>query len=216
MDLSSKRTRPSVSVGSQHSEWWTLTATDSETMAQQRLTRLRVPLFRPLFVGILAALLFGLATANSAEVRDQQAMKAAFIFQFVNFVEWPSDQPDQVTIGVLGSDSLYDALVALGDRRSDLRPILIRRYSSLADAIDGLHVLIIGTSERDRLATILDAVATSPVLTVSDIDAFAEEGGIIGFVRKGARQKFTVNRSAAALANLSLRQELLRVAILVD
>ncbi len=185
-------------------------------MMYQRGIDHRIRFFRPLVVGIITALLCSLGTANSADLADEQAMKAAFIYQFVNFVEWPADQPDQVIIGVLGSDGLYDALNSLGDRRSDARPILIRRYSSLADTIDGPHVLVIGTSQSDRLATILDAVATSPVLTVSDIDAFAEEGGIIGFVRKGARQKFTVNRNAAELANLSLRQELLRVAILVD
>lgn len=170
----------------------------------------------------LAALLAGLAlfagTARGEPSREYQ-VKAAFLYNFVQFVEWPQEafaRPDEpLTIAVLGEDPFGGALeeVVRGQRLRG-RPLVVRRARSTAD-LEGCQVVFVSRSETPRLPEVIGALQDRPVLSVSEIPGFAQRGGIINFYRQGSRVRFEINPAAARSDHLRLSSELLSVGTIV-
>jgi hypothetical protein len=148
----------------------------------------------------------------------ESQVKAAYLFNFGKFVQWPIDhgpRGDSFELCVLGQDPfgpVLDATVA-GESIS-ARKIAVVRISKVSEAAP-CNVLYISGSEGSRLGQILEATRHSGTLTVSDIPHFVEHGGIIGFVKQQDRIRFEVNRSAAEGSHLTLSSELLKVALRV-
>ena len=90
----------------------------------------------------------------------------------------------------------------------------IRRYAESLDPSQ-CHVLYIATSERERLADILHEVRELPILTVSEIQGFSHEGGIIELLRDGERIRFKIDLGVAHRAGLELSSRLLNLAVTV-
>lgn len=165
-------------------------------------------------ITFVAALLL----AQSPRASEYQ-VKAVFLFNFVQFVDWPApaaaadSQP--LLIGILGSDpfgSFLDETVR--GEHLGTRPIQLRRYRQIAD-IDDCNVLFISRSEAERVPEILSALKNRQVLTVSDGDAFANQGGMIQFVTDKSRIRLRINLEAAQAANVAISSKLLRVAEVV-
>jgi len=145
-------------------------------------------------------------------------VKAVFLFNFVQFVDWPPvAAPDSspLLIGILGSDPFGPFLdeTVRGERLGG-RPIQLRRYREIAD-IGECNVLFISRSENERVPEILSLLKKRPVLTVSDGDAFANQGGMIQFVTDKSRIRLRINLEAAQAANITISSKLLRVAEIV-
>ena len=160
-----------------------------------------------------------LSLASSArEPLPEYLVKAAFLYHFVEFVEWPQASPlppATVTIGVLGKDPFGDVLdKAVLEKVVAGRTLSIRRYASV-EALEPCEVLFISSSEMARLPEILARLGTAPVLTVGEADRFARRGGMIGFFFEDNRVRLEVNRAAAERAGLRLSSKLLAVARLV-
>ena len=102
---------------------------------------------------------------------------------------------------------------ALGERLGE-RPIQVRRYHRIAD-LEECQILFISRSESERVPEILSSVKNRPVLTVSDADGFANQGGMIQFVTDKSRIRLRINLDAAEAANLTISSKLLRVAEIV-
>lgn len=168
---------------------------------------------------LVLACAFALAGgARAAPVEDHQ-IKAVFLYNFANFITWPSRAFDGPQ-GAIRYCVLGDALVAetldktLRGETVNGRPLVLQRAQEPAD-LKGCHVVYLGAARRDRLAEVLRALEGSTVLTVSDIDGFAERGGIIGLVRENARMRLVINASALARASLTASSKLLSLAVLV-
>lgn len=146
----------------------------------------------------------------SAEYR----LKAAFLFNFVQFVEWPSsafaDDRAPLVICVVGSDPFGDALDQTVEGESvDGRRIVARRAGD-RESLDACHLLFVSRSEQTRLPTVLQSMGSAaPVLTVSDIDGFVGEGGTIGFFLDRKRIRFEISPSQAHRRGLKLSSQLL-------
>ncbi|HYT71643.1 MAG TPA: YfiR family protein [Gemmatimonadales bacterium] len=154
-------------------------------------------------------------SAQTARASEYQ-VKAVFLFNFAQFVDWPaeafpgSDTP--VVIGVLGDDPFGGVLdQTVRDERLRGRPFQVRRYQSV-DEIKICHILFIGRSDADRPAGILAGLKHRPILTVSDADGFAERGGTIRFVTDRSRIRLQINLEAAEAAHLTISSKLLRLA----
>ena len=158
----------------------------------------------------------GLAqTTQTPEYR----VKAVFLFNFAQFVEWPPgafpDSQAPVVIGVLGDDPFGPLLEetvrgeALGARRFE-----VRRFHTV-DEIRACHILFISRSEGDRLEAILAGLKSRPILTVGDGDGFSLRGGMVRFVTEKNRIRLRVNLEAAQAANLTISSKLLRSAEIV-
>lgn len=148
----------------------------------------------------------------------EHQVKAAFLYNFARFIEWPPDAPEgegSFVIGVLGSDATSRALEATVQGKSvGGRTIQVRPVKSQDEALQ-CHMLFVGSETAERLRPVLKAVRGSAVLTVGDSEAFAREGGIVHFVMQDRHVRFAVNTDAAARAGLKISSKLLQLAIIV-
>ena len=178
--------------------------------------------FAPLTVmllGVVNVLAFGTPETQAAPAAKEYEVKAAFLFNFAQYVEWPpesfSTPATPIIIGVLGDDpfgSVLDQTVRGETVKS--RPIAIHRSRQIEN-LRHCHLLFISKSERGRLAPIFAKLAGTHCLTVGETDRFAHNGGIINFRLQGANVRFEINLNAARRSGLTISSKLLRLAILI-
>jgi len=148
----------------------------------------------------------------------EYAVKAAFLYNFAKFVEWPDSPaapPSTLTLCVLGTDPFGEALeTAVLDKTVRSRTLSVRRLQGLED-LGPCPILFIASSEVGRLPQILERLRGAPVLTVGESDGFARAGGMIGFFLEENRVRFEVNLGAAEAAGLRISSRLLGVAKVV-
>jgi hypothetical protein len=148
-------------------------------------------------------------------------VKAAFVYKFATYIRWPaSSQPEggaPFVIGVLGKDPFGPALDQVVHGQSiQGRAIDVKRVARVEDALR-CDVLFVSSSEREHLAEILVVLRGAPVLTVGDMDQFAERGGMINLVTIEANQiRFDINKRAIDLSQLKAPSQLLRLARMVE
>ncbi len=165
-------------------------------------------------LALLVCAAFGIA-AESPRAREYE-VKAAFLYHFASFVEWPPEAPahagEQFVIGILGDDPFGSDLDAAVDGKTvNDRLLLIRRAKRLED-LRGCAIAFISRSESDRLTEILDALREWNVLSVGEGEDFASLGGIITFVTRDSKVHFVINQQAALQARLKISSKLLSVA----
>ena len=146
-------------------------------------------------------------------------LKAAFLFNFAKFVEWPpaafAGAKAPMIIGILGENPFHDDLTrTIGNKTIDEHPLEIKelQFSSLAQATN-CHILFISTSEKKRLPEIFAGLKGASVLTVGETDRFTETGGMINFVPEGTKIRFKVNQDTASKAGLKISSKLLSLAV---
>lgn len=167
-------------------------------------------------LGWFCALSALLCLAARAQAPSEYEVKAAFLFNFAKFVEWPtgtfSSANAPFRICVLGKDpfgNTLDRIVA--DKTLDEHRIEIDRSITLADA-NNCQILFLASSEARRMAQIVQQLKGGGVLTVADTSGFAQMGGIINFVLDEDRVRFEINLRAAEAAHLKLSARLVTVA----
>ncbi|HEY6555365.1 MAG TPA: YfiR family protein [Vicinamibacteria bacterium] len=179
--------------------------------------------------GLAAVLLAGGATLALAALPSEgsatrgplpeYSVKAAFLYRFLEFVEWPRASPlpaGTVTIGVLGQDPFGEVLDrAILGKVAAGRSLTIRRFPTL-ESLSPCAVLFISSSETKHLPDILARLEGVAVLTVGEGDQFARRGGMIGFYFEDNRVRLEINRTAAERAGLRVSSKLLAVARLVQ
>lgn len=157
--------------------------------------------------------------AAAQDVSTEYKFKAVFLFHFAQFVDWPtnafSDPKAPLEIGILGDDPFDDFLdQTVQGENVNGHPLVIQRFHNPNDIKD-CQILFISQSENRQLGRILDSLKGKTVLTVSDINNFPENGGMIGFVTIQDKIHFRINTDAAHDANLTLSSKLLRLAQIV-
>ena len=164
-----------------------------------------------------AVLVFLLLPGSASAAAPEYDLKAAFLFNFAKFVEWPESafagDRTPLTICVYGEDpfgSTLDGVVQ--NERVGERTLLVQRPDSLDD-LGGCHVLFVGRSEKDRLGEVMAQVSGKPVLTVADTDGFLRAGGIINFVLEGSKVRFLIDQEAAGRSGLVISSKLMRLAV---
>jgi hypothetical protein len=164
---------------------------------------------------LLAATLAAHAPAASAPT--EQEVKAAFLYNFAKFVEWPPNTrsaPGPFVIAVLGPDPFGPTLdQVLAGKAVAGRPVEVRRCAEAAEA-RGAHIVYV--APREGGPAVLRAVSGEGVLTVGDGEAFARAGGIIGFRLQDRKVRFDINARQAERAGLKLSSQLLKLARIVD
>lgn len=163
------------------------------------------------FFSVLCGLLCALSVM--ALEQDEADVKAAFIYNFTKFVEWPAETRGPLQVCLLGEpDRLLTALMSLEGKQSHGSSIHVLNVNHDTGSLDGCRVIVVGASETGRLAAILASAQKHPALTVSEIEHFADAGGMIGLVVDNARVQFEINAQAAQRANLKLSAQLLKLA----
>jgi hypothetical protein len=170
---------------------------------------------RALRLPALAFILFSWAAAHAGPDKEHR-VKAVFLFNFAQFVEWPpsafAGPKDSLVVGILGDDPFDDFLdeVVKGESVRD-RPIVVKRFKRLED-IKECHVLFIGADEAQRLDGQLASLKDRKILTVGESRDFLAHGGMIRFVEEDGRVRFKINLEAVQEADLSVSSKLLRLA----
>ena len=145
----------------------------------------------------------------------QYRIKAAFLYNFAKFVEWPpeafDDEDSTLVLGVLGDDPFGAALQSLAGKTVRGRRLTIKRFDSLLD-LSHCHILFITSSVQEQQQKALQSLEGSNVLTVGEMQRFVQMGGIINFVIRKNKLRFEINLDAGKRAGLVISSQLLRLA----
>ena len=174
----------------------------------------RVLLVAALWLAPPPGLFLGEAAADQPQGEYQ--VKAAFLFNFARFVEWPPRAAGgagaPVEVCVLGDDPFGEALDrAVAGKTLNDRTMVVRRGKKLQE-LNGCEVLFISNSEKSRLAGILGALRTVHVLTVGECEDFAAQGGEVQFTLEDNHVRFIINVDATDRAGLKVSSKLLGLA----
>jgi hypothetical protein len=163
-----------------------------------------------------ALLMLFIPTKLGAQAVSASELKAAFVFNFAKFADWPTLAPDApITVCVTGDDRVAAALgETIHGQSVDVRFLRLVKLPSDA-AVKSCQVLFVSGQERSRLAALVEEAGNAPVLTVSDGDHFASEGGMVELYNEAGRMKFAINVDAVQRARIRLSSRLLGLAKIV-
>jgi hypothetical protein len=160
-----------------------------------------------------------LAFAPPAQLHREYNIKAQYLYNFSQFVEWPpqafTSPGSPFVIGIVGEDPFGSAIdnVVAGEKAKG-HPIVVQRYAGAND-IKNCNILFINHSDTAVVGEILSALRAKNVLTVSDLPDFATMGGIIRFYKEKSKVKVEINLPASRIADLNISSKLLQVAKIV-
>src|SRR5258706_2315457 len=171
------------------------------------------------FAALALLLLGGLNLAAQPVATKEYQIKAVFLFNFSQFVEWPTNAfPETQTplvIGVLGEDPFGTYLEeTVRGETVNTHPLVIQHYRHAED-IKACHILFISQSEAGRLDRIFEGLKGRNILTVGDVEGFAQRGGMIRFITEKNKIRLRINLEAAKAASLTISSKLLRPAEIV-
>ena len=160
------------------------------------------------------------AEAQSTVFQEYQ-VKAVFLYNLSNFVSWPEEtfnyRESPFVIAILGEDPFGRFLdKVIQGETVNKRPIIIKRLTQLDQLKENTcHILFISASMKRQISEIIELTKNSAVLTVSDIEKFAHNGGIVGLIRKGSRVYIEINVDVARQEGLVISSKLLKLAKIV-
>lgn len=171
----------------------------------------------PLCTAIFLFAICGNALAQgsgSTKFREYE-VKAAFLLNFMQFVEWPASVTNSTKtpflIGILGEDPFGTTLEEIiKDENINGRTLTIKRKRQATELKD-CQLIFVCRSEKTQLKEILSTLRGSCSLTVSDTDQFCRHGGMIGLFNEGGKIRFEINQEAAEQSQLKISSKLLRL-----
>lgn len=154
------------------------------------------------------------------EVSREYQIKAVFLFNFTQFVEWPAaafPTPDgPFVIGIIGRDPFGSYLdETVQGEKLEGHPLVVRRIQSPDDAVN-CHILFVNVSDKADVKRVLERVKDKPVLTVGDVPNFASQGGMIRFYKEENKIRIRINLEATKQANVNISSKLLNLADIVE
>jgi hypothetical protein len=179
-------------------------------------------------IAILPILLAAMAlNAQNTSGSAEYLIKAGFIYNFANLVQWPSAsfaQPDSpIVIVILGEDHFVTTLDhALDGKKVNARSFVIKRAKSISELQRTLgpqkdcQILYVSSSEMPHLSDAIQMLKGVPVLTIGETPGFARNGGIINLILEDNKVRFEVNVAAAKEADLNISSRLLALARIIQ
>lgn len=151
---------------------------------------------------------------------SEHEIKAVFLFNFAQFVEWPSevfqDTDSPIIIGILGKDPFGVFLEETVDGEEvNGHPLVIERYSNVKQ-IKNCHILFIHPAFTTRLDNVLKELKGKEILTVSEGSNFIKQGGMIRFIKERNKIRLQVNLSAVKASEITISSKLLRLSEIVE
>jgi hypothetical protein len=166
---------------------------------------------------LISVVLLALPVASQAQLHKEQVM-TALIYNFARFVTWPEGsfpaQDAPLVIAVMGDGSMQRELSSLLGKQVEERRIVVRQIS-FKEALgqnSPWHILYIPQSSPRRLASLMDAVAKQPVLTISTMQDFVRKGGVLHLQDTLPTVAFSINLDSAEEAGLTISSKLFRLA----
>jgi YfiR/HmsC-like len=180
----------------------------------------RLPKFRFLYLVIPLTILHGSVSRAQTEKEIEYRFKAVYILNFFQFVEWPDSAFENgqspIVLAVLGDDPFGKILdETVQSEKIGSRSIVVKRFHGLNE-LGPCQALFISSSEKGTVQTILNRIDDHPVLTISDIEDFGDQGGDIGFYFDNNKIRFAINVQALKQSDLRVSSKLLRLAKIIN
>ncbi|MEP6496255.1 MAG: YfiR family protein [bacterium] len=171
-----------------------------------------------LLVALPVALLAGARLAAQAPA-DEAQIKAAFVYNFLKFVDWPADAfrnpQDSFVVAIVGDGDTADATEHfLTAKQLGTRPILVRRIK-WDQSLSGVLAVFVAERDSKHVRHVLEAAAAGSVLSIGEGEDFASHGGIIGLLIADRRVRFDIDTDAAQTAGLKVSSKLLALTRIV-
>lgn len=165
---------------------------------------------------ILTLALSAPAAWGDAHASRADQFKAAYLFNFLKFVDWPASVPsDVLTVCFIGADGVQDTLASgIESKRAGSRRLTVRRLEGNS-SLDGCNVLYVEALDANN-DTRLASASERSILTVSDAAAFARHGGMIELFTDSNRLRFNINVNNTQKAGLRISSNLLQLAAQVE
>lgn len=190
------------------------------TRPENRYT-LRLQLFVAHSLLVILIGVYGLSShaADATPSLKAYQLKAVFLLNYGKFIRWPnsafhSDQ-SSFLICVIGESPFRAALDAAAEGERIRGRAVEVRYTFLAENLDTCHAMFIARSERPRLSFLLERLKGLPVLTVSDVEDFIDQGGQVQFFTEHDNIRFTLHLDRLRALGLEPNANLLRIARVV-
>jgi hypothetical protein len=164
----------------------------------------------------------GSSASLVAQSTNEYQLKAAFLFNFAKFIDWPDKSfagpQSPFMVCVVGRDPFGSALDSqLLSKSVDNRTLQIARFPSVNNMLleNRCQIAFISSSEKDHFRQVIDSFQGQNILLVGDADGFAASGGAIEFALEGDHVRFAINPEAADRAGLHVSSKLLALARIV-
>ena len=153
-----------------------------------------------------------------AEVSKEYQLKAAFLFNFTKFVEWPAtcfaDEKSPIVIGVFGRNPFEVELENIVKGRAVNGRAIVVKFVTTAAEVRAVHLLFVPAGEETRVPVV--AWQDVPLVAVGESTAFAALGGTITFLQQGDKVRFAINLELADRTGLKISAQLLKLAASVQ
>jgi len=161
-------------------------------------------------------LVFGIFFSAQTTSNREYQIKAAFLFNFTQYVEWPANafrEPETpLIIGILGEDPFGNYLEeTVRGEKVNGHPLVIQHYKNIEE-VNACHILFINQAETNKPDQAVINLKGKYILTVSDGHNFMKQGGMIRFITRDKKIMIQINPDAAKEANLIISSKLLRLA----
>ena len=158
------------------------------------------------------------APAQSPQPTLENDVKAAFLFNFIKFVEWPAPSPpdEPFRVCAVAAPPFLAALDRTIAEESVGGRQLVRAEAGSEAAVRRCAILYVGSGYAEQGAPLLAAARDLPVLTVGEGSQFVKHGGAIGFLLENNRVRFDISLRAVQRSGLKVSSKLLRVARTVE
>src|SRR5688572_2983777 len=173
---------------------------------------MRKPSITRMLICLLACLFVNMKPLQT-ETAPEYQVKAVFLFNFTQFIEWPAtsfnsaDSP--LVIGILGKDPFGNFInETIQGESVNGHPLTVKRFENVQE-IQTCHVLFISETDKDNLKKIFGALEKKNILTVGDANNFARYGGMIRFITEDRKTRLRINLDATKQANLVISSKLL-------
>jgi hypothetical protein len=172
------------------------------------------------FIGRWFCILLLLVAPIGAQAQSKEyQIKAAFLYNFAQFVDWPAtafaDSAAPFYIGILGDDPFGAALdETIQGEAINNHKIIVVRSQNVAD-LKNCEMIFVSKSEKKHVTEILSDLDSKPILKVSEVDGFAQDGGSINFYLEGTKVRFEINPSATQSDGLKISSQLLSLGKIV-
>jgi len=148
-----------------------------------------------------------------AEKPDARSLIAALSYNFAKYASWPENMVAKDTIELCYfSTGLKNSFETLQQKSIYDKPVSVRQLSSIEQS-NACHLVFVDSSERALIQRLFIHLADSPVLTVSDIAGFMDEGGMIEIIKVNNKFRFKVNTKQLDKARLKMSSQVLKLAV---
>lgn len=165
-------------------------------------------------------LMMGLNFSVHAQPSQEYQIKAVFLYNFTQFVEWPeASLPEDTTpfvIGILGKDPFGSYLdETVHNEKIKNHPLVVQQFKDVAE-ITTCHILYITITDKGELKSIFDALRSKNILTVGDVNNFAKQGGMVQFYTEESKIRIRINIDAVKGTSLIISSKLLKLADIIE